>query len=225
MKRVRALSIAIVVALAVAAIAALIMLGSVSGTKDAAEDFLAGPRTEAADEAFDEDLAAYGLGGLLAFVAMIALAVLSIIWLYRVVSNHRTLGRATFWAPLWAIFGWFLPPFLFVIPLLILLEAWKASDPQSPAGSAALKRGPQPVLVWVWFAIYGVARTAASFLTGSPFDQFSREREDVAERFVDHSGGLVAQSAVEVLSAAAWGMLVWSLTRRHTQLTGEATAR
>ena len=226
MKRIRGLSIAILVVLAVGAIGSLIMLATISGAKDAAEEFIAiDPPTEAAEEAFDEDIAAYGLGGLLVFATLIALAVLSIIWLYRIAVNHRALGRLTFWAPLWAIFGWFLPPFLFVIPFLLLLEAWKAADPQSPPGSDTWKRGPQPVPVWAWFLIYGVARTAASFLTGSPFDQFSREREDVADRFIDHSGGLAVQSIVEIVSAVAWGFLVWSLTRRHTELTGESPAR
>ena len=67
--------------------------------------------------------------------ASIALVVLSIIWLYRVPPNHRALGRALTWAPGWAIGGWFLPPLLYVIPLLVLREAWKAADPAVPPGS------------------------------------------------------------------------------------------
>lgn len=225
MRRIRGLSIAIMAVLLISAIGSLIMLASVGSMKDASEEFLANSRSDAAKDAFDEDLAAFSIGGLVSQLALVAILVLSIIWLYRIAANHRALGRATFWAPLWAIFGWLLPPFLFVIPLLILLEAWKAADPQAPPGSDTWKRGPQPVLVWVWFLLFGVANTAANFLTGSPFDQFSTDRVDVAERFVDHSGGIVTQSAIIVLSAIAWGLVVRSLSQRHTQLTGEAAAR
>lgn len=231
LRRIRGLSIASVVLCGLAAIAAIVMLVSINGTRDAAEQYLAEQLTPSE---FDEELAAYGLGGLLALAARIGLAVVSIVWLYRLLANHRTLNRRTFWAPLWAVFGWFLPPFLFVIPLLILLEAWKAAHPGSPAGTdtaglggaqQAWRRSSQPVAVWIWFALFGVAQSAAAFLTGSPFDQFSRERDDVAERFVDHGGGLAAQSAVELLSAAAWAVVVWSLTKRHMALTGESARR
>jgi Domain of unknown function (DUF4328) len=226
MRRVRGLSMAILIVLAVAAIGSLVMAATIGSAKDAAEEYLAiANPTDADEDQFNEDVAGYGLGGLLVFATLIALAVLSIIWLYRITSNLRALGRATFWAPLWAIFGWFLPPFLFVIPLLILIEAWKASDPQSPPGSDSWRRSPQPVPVWAWFLVYGVARTAATFLTGSPFDQFSRDAEDVAERFVDHSGGLVVQSLIEIIGAGAWALVVWQLTRRHTELTGESSGR
>lgn len=222
LRRLRGLAIAIVILVGVYALSSAIGLGVIGTVKDSSQDFLA-DRLSA--EEFDEDIAAYGLTGLLVGVTNIAAVVVSMIWLYRMTSNHRTLGRAVFWAPLWAIFAWFLPPFLFIIPLLMLIEAWKASDPQSPLGSDTWKQGGIAPPIIVWFALFGIARTIASFLTGSPFDQFSREREKLAERFVDHASGVAIQAVVEIASAAAWAWLVWSLTKRHTQLTGEANRR
>ena len=218
-RRVRGLGLAIMILMAVYALASLLNLAVVGSLKDASEDFLAGSIT--ADD-FDDELATSAFGGLLSSVGLLAGIVVSIIWLYRIVSNHRVLGRAVFWVPLWAIFGWFLPPFLFVIPFLILIESWKASDPESPPGTDGWKRGAvAPVLIG-WFAVFGLARTAATFLTGSPFDQFSRDREKLAERFADHAAGVSIQAVVEFLGAAAWAAVVWTLTKRHTRLTGEA---
>ncbi len=221
-RRVRGLALAILILMAIYALASVLSLAVVGSVKDASEDFLAGSLTA---EEFDDKLGTYGLGGLLSIVGLLGGVVVSMIWLYRMVSNHRVLGRAVFWAPLWAIFGWFLPPFLFVIPFLLLIETWKAADPQSPRGSDSWKRGGIPPVLLVWFAIFGLARTAATFLTGSPFDQFSRDRDKLAERFVDHAAGVSIQAVVEVLGAAAWGALVWTLTQRHTELTGEASGR
>jgi hypothetical protein len=222
LRRVRGLSIAIVAVLALAVFGSLLTLGTIGNVKDASEDFLA---DRINGEEFDQELGVAGIGGLVSSATTVAVAVLSVIWLYRIMSNLRALGRATFWAPLFGIFGWLLPPFLFIIPLLILIEAWKASDPQVPPGSDQWRHGQQPVLVWVWFLLYGVLRTATSFLAGSPLEQFSRERETIAERFVDDSGGIVIQLVVEILSAIAWALVVWNLTKRHTRLSGEATLR
>lgn len=220
-RRIRGLALAIVILMGVYALASLLSLAVVGSVKDASEDYLANRLT---DDEFDDELGAYGFGGLLSIVGLLAGVVVSVIWLYRIVANHRVLGRAVFWAPLWAIFGWFLPPFLFVIPFLLLIESWKAADPQSPRGTDDWKRGGiAPVLI-VWFAIFGIARTAATFLTGSPFDQFSRDREKLAERFADHAAGVSLQAVVEILGAIAWAAVVWTLTKRHTELTGETRA-
>ena len=104
---------------------------------DEARDFLA----DRIDE--DDFLEAYAPSLLLGFVqgaAMIALVVLTMVWMYRVASNHRALQRNGTWAPGWAIGGWFLPPgALYIIPYLMFRELWKASDPAVPAGDQRWK--------------------------------------------------------------------------------------
>ena len=51
--------------------------------------------------------------------------VLVMIWMYRISANLRAFGMTTTWHPLFAIFGWFLPPVvLYVIPFLMLREQW-----------------------------------------------------------------------------------------------------
>ena len=89
--------------------------------------------------------------------ATIAIVVLSIIWLYRVVSNHRAIGRDTRWGPGWAIGGWFVPPIVvYAVPMLVLRESWQAADPAVPPGDDRWRRNPVNPLVYVWWVLYGL---------------------------------------------------------------------
>jgi len=222
LSRVKPLALWLTVLLGVIAVAQLASLATIGSISDAAEDYLAGTMT--ADD-FDGKIGVFGIfGGLIGF-AQIAVIVLSIVWLYRVVRNHAALDRSLRWGPGWAIGGWFAPPFLFIIPLLLLRETWKASDPAVPAGSpVASRRGEQP-LIWLWFALYVVAQTAITVATGSPFEQFSSDRTDLAKRFVDDGGLLIAQSLIGAASAVAWFLVVRVITNSHAELTGENRAR
>ncbi len=78
---------------------------------------------------FVEGAAPYLLMTTVQAVATLATAVLTIVWMYRIAKNLRTLHRGTTWGPGWAIGGWVLPPLLFVIPFLMFRELWKASEP------------------------------------------------------------------------------------------------
>ena len=126
MRRVGGLAKALVIVLAIVALGQVVSVATTGSVGDAAAEYLRSDRSDAAQDAFEDDLAVNGLTSLLAGAASIAVIVLSIIWLYRVAANHRGLGRQLTWAPGWAIAGWVLPPLLFIIPLLMLRESWKA---------------------------------------------------------------------------------------------------
>ena len=148
------------------------------------------------------------------------------IWMYRIASNHRALGRRTTWAPGFAIGGWFLPPFLFVIPLLILLEMWKASDPidrrRSDEGGGSRSINP---IVLVWWVLYGLVPVVVLFTGGSPLTSFGGDTDDVAEQFDEQQTAMLVQSISAILAAIVFIVIVRGLTDRHARLTGEATAR
>ena len=188
---------------------------------DAAEEFL---RT-GDEDAFEDDLAVNGLTSLLAGAASIAVIVLSIIWLYRIAANHRALARQLTWAPGWAIAGWILPPLLFIIPLLMIRESWKASAPDVPPGSQEWKQKGDSPLVWVWFLLYSIVPIVLAILGAAQFWNVSRDTEDLAEYFDEQVPLIVAQGVVTVLAAIAWALVVREITRRHSQLTGETTLR
>jgi Domain of unknown function (DUF4328) len=151
--------------------------------------------------------------------------VLSMIWLYRVAANHRSLGRQLTWAPGWAIGGWFLPPLLFIIPLLMLRESWKASAPDVPPGSPEWKQKGESPLIWTWFLVYSVVPIVLAILGASQFRNFSRDTEDLAEYFDEQQGLIIASGLVTVLAAIAWGLVVREITSRHARLSGEAAIR
>ena len=126
MRRIGGLAKALLIVLAIVALGQVVSVATTGSVGDAAADYLRSDRSNAAQDAFEDDLAVNGLTSLVAGAASIAVIVLSIVWLYRVAANHRGLGRRLTWAPGWAIAGWVLPPLLFMIPLLMLRESWKA---------------------------------------------------------------------------------------------------
>ena len=165
------------------------------------------------------------MGSFVTGAASLAVIVLTMIWLYRVASNHRDLGRQLTWAPGWAIGGWFLPPLLYIIPLLMLRETWKAATPTVPAGSPEWKRQGESPLLWAWFVLYSVIPIVLAGLGASQFWDLSRSTEDLAEYFDEQQSLIIAQGVVAVLAAVVWALVVRDITRRHTQLTGETTLR
>lgn len=222
LKRVGSLRTVLVIVLAVYVVGAIIGVIGAPGVVDSAEDFLAG---NISDDDFNEDLMVYGLLGGLSGAAGLAIIVLSIIWMYRIVKNHRSIGRRTRWGPGMAIGGWFLPPFLYIIPTLILNEAWKASDPEVPPGDDRWRSNQGNPLIWVWFAVYGVGTLVISAInTSLQFRQFGGDADDVADAYADSLPVLIAMAVVNIVSAVLWALVVRRLTERHTQLTGEARA-
>jgi hypothetical protein len=221
MRRVGGLAKAIVILLAVYAVGQVITTATTPAAVDAAVEFL-----ETGDEdAFNEDLGPSTAAGWLTGAAQLAIIVLSIIWLYRVASNHRSLGRQLTWAPGWAIAGWILPPQLYIIPLLMLRESWKAAAREVPPGSPDWKQKGESPLIWIWFLLYSIVPIVLIILGASQFRSFTTDRRDLAEYFEDQEALIIAGGIVSVLAAIAWALVVREIARRHTELTGETTQR
>ena len=147
-RRIGGLVIPIVVSVSIVAIGTLIAAFLSAGVATDAADFLAGSLEESE---FEDALVPLNSVQLLVSVATLATGVLTIVWMFRIANNVRAFGRATTWSPLFAIFGWFLPPLiLYVIPFLVLRELWKASEPTVVDGTDDWKRSPDNPLLWVW---------------------------------------------------------------------------
>jgi hypothetical protein len=230
LRRIRGLARWLVAATVVVAVANVLSTVAGLAATDDARDYLEGRISE------DDFLEAYTPSVLLGFVqsaAFLASIVLTMVWMFRIASNHRMLDRVGRWSPGWTIAGWFLPPFvLYVIPYLVLRELWKASEPDvAPDGTGGAAGGRQwtdnPVhpAVTAWWVLYGLAPVVLIVLQG--LQSIGRGlgtggTEDLAE-LVDEQGGLTVVSTVLTVAAAvAWIVLVRSLTSRHTRLTGEA---
>jgi Domain of unknown function (DUF4328) len=221
LKRVGGLSKVIVVLTAIVAVATVITTALSIGIAGDASDFLAGDLTE------DDFRAAYApLSAVqsIAGVATLATGILTMIWMYRIAANIRAFGRRTTWHPLFSIFGWFLPPILYVIPFLVLREQWKGSDPHAD-GSERWKANEDNRTLWGWFAFYGllpallfVAQVGSVASAGLG----AGDIETVADS-LDQVSALTFLSAVSVVGAAIfWITFVRQLTRRHLELTNES---
>jgi hypothetical protein len=227
LRRVGGLRTAIGILLAVYALAAGISIAVTPTAIDAADEFLSSDRGSTAENDFLEKLAPFTIASVLVGLSMLAIVVLSMIWLYRIVSNHRAVGRRTSWSPGWAIGGWFLPPLIvYAIPMLVLRESWKASDPSSTPGDEGWRQSPVNPIVYVWWVVYGLV-PIVFVITGITFQaaEFSRDIQDLARSMRDDVGFTVAQSAVSIVGALLWALLVRGLTARHTALTGEGPRR
>ena len=212
----------------VAAGTVLTTLLSAAASQDAT-DFLGGVID---DDEFRDAIAPLNAVQLLVGVATVATGVLTIVWMYRVATNVRAFGRQTTFSPLFAIFGWFLPPgVLYVLPFLVLRELWKASDPApapgaEPAGDdQSWKRSKDNPTLWVWFVLFGLLPTVllvvqiGSLATGGlP----NGDLDSLAESLEDFGAVSIFAGVLNVAAAVAWIMFVRQLTRRHTRLTNEA---
>lgn len=209
-----------------AGVAGIASLGSAllsANLASKAQDYLDGRITE--DEFLDANTIA-PLGQLLSAGPLLAAGVFGVIWMYRIATNARAMGRTTTFAPVFAILGWFLPPFLFVLPLLVLRELWKASDPNTPPGSDGWRASGENPLLYVWFVVYGVIPAILTAISlGAVLDaalNLDTDTQSVAEVTAATGGSLVIVGGVfSVVSAVVWIVFVRQLTARHIELTGE----
>ncbi len=191
--------------------------------RDDARDFLAGNATE--DDFLESYLPSAGVG-LIASVAQLATVILTMILLFRVAKNVRTLGRRTTWGPGWAIGGWFVPPLvLYVIPFLMFREMWKASDPDVPAGDEGWRDRSAGAIITVWWILFGLVPIALFAMQGANAvggGLATGDTEALAELLADNYALTVISGVVTLLSAIAYIALLRGLTDRHRRLTGES---
>ena len=108
-RRIGGLVIPIVVSVSIVAVGTPIAAFLSAGVATDAADFLAGSLEESE---FEDALVRLTSVQLLVRVATLATGVLTIVWMFLIANNVRAFGRATTWSPLFAIFGWFLPPLI-----------------------------------------------------------------------------------------------------------------
>jgi hypothetical protein len=214
--------------MAVMILTGIVALGTIgttilsSGVSQDAQDFLQGQLT---DSEFRDAIGPLNAIQLLTGLATLATGVLTIIWMYRIARNVRAYGRQTTWSPLFAIFGWFLPPMvLYIIPFLMLRELWKASESTIVNDPDSWRKSHDNLLLWAWFALFGLlpvivlAVQVGSLTTnGLP----SGNLDSVAESLDDFGTIGLITGVLNVLAAVVWILFVRQLTDRHTRLTGE----
>ena len=161
------------------------------------------------------------LSGLL----VIPIAVLTIIWMYRMAANLRLLGRhGATWSPGWAIAGWFVPPFvIYAVPWLMFRELWKGSDPETAPGDPNWKQGTVSPLVNVWWVLYGLAPLVSIVTSAATIVSImNTDSEKIAEAFDKFAAINIAMAFVGVAAGVVYVLLVRQLTARHKKAIHEA---
>ena len=197
---------------------ALIAVLAAQGVRDDAQAFLDGETT---NDEFLEAIAPYVLVSFVQLIAIVASAVLVIIWMYRIAANHRALHRTGTWGPGWAIGGWFLPPLLYIIPFLMFRELWKASDPSVRTGGD-WRSGSVSNVVTAWFVLYSVVPIVLLFAqTDDTLTSLGADERDLAETLSETQGSTILSAVVAAAGAIAFIVMARQLTERHRRLTGE----
>lgn len=223
LQRVRGLGRALVVLLIVSIPLQMIGIASNLAAVASAKDFLDGVITE--DDFVDATTRNVGA---LANVLMAPIAILTIIWMFRIATNLRTIGRSQLvWAPGWAIGGWFAPPCLYVIPWLMIKELWRASDSAVPAHDPRWKEQPASPLITVWWVLFGLIPllnvvSGVSMLSDLPRLVDEEQTATVtAENLVDGAPIAVIVAVASIAASIVYLLIVRSLTARHAACTGE----
>ncbi len=241
LRRVKGLTTAIVVLLAVVALTGVIAVVATASITDEARAFVdADQALESAqttseqdaaravfDAAEDDFLASYVapvamqlVGG----VASLALLILVMIWMFRIAANHQSLHRGGTWSKGWAIGGWFLPPFLFVIPFLMLREMWKASNSDVAPGHDQWRRSPVDPLITVWFVLYCIVTPVLSiwgFLEGFDSAGFATNNVEIARTALEIGALSWISAIVTIFAAWTFAVVALRLSKRHGALIGE----
>jgi hypothetical protein len=92
--------------------------------------------------------------GFLAGIVMLVAMIFWLIWVYRTYRNLPALGAHGLLAtPGWAVGYYFIPIVHLFRPFQVMREAWRASDPHYPGGTAWRERPVAPT-VNAWWALY-----------------------------------------------------------------------
>jgi len=164
--------------------------------------------------------ALYGLSGILQLCALVAAAVVYIIWLFRVRANaealswlHHRHGKA------WLILGWGVPIASLFIPKQIIDDIWVTSRP----GTIATEYQRRPGLVRLWWASY--------LLYQFGFQIAWRIVDRGTDEDLESMGAVarleVAAMPVGVVAAVLAAMVVWRISgfqelRRTAPMTPDA---
>lgn len=157
---------------------------------------------------------------------IIPIAVITIVWMYRMLSNVHAAGRQGLrWSPQWAIWGWFTPPCaIYAVPWLVFGELWRASDPDVQVYDDTWRQRPVSPLVHAWWVLYGLVPLAGLATSVNIVSQFSAT-DDVAKYAEQLDRYAVLNTVLGLFMAAAavvYFLLVRSLSERHIRFIREA---
>lgn len=149
----------------------------------------------------------------------LAIFVLLVVWMWRVAENAELLGRTRpRFGPGWAIGGWFIPFANLVIPVLVMQDLWRGSDPGTPRGDVAWRRSKGSALVGWWWAAHLLA--LARFAGGGGE---ARTRAELESLRTSDSIAVVGSLAA-IVAAILLIRVIRGVTRRQAALVAGSVA-
>ena len=153
-----------------------------------------------------------GVAFFLTLTVTLTIGVLLLIWMWRVAKNRDLAGRTDAkWGPGWTIGGWFIPLASLVIPVLVMQELWRGSDPSQPRAGNLWRQAKGSALVGWWWVAYLVM--TLRFVSGGDATTESELRRLRATDAVAGFGSLAAVAAAILLI-----FVVRRITRRQEAL-------
>jgi hypothetical protein len=144
------------------------------------------------------------------FLTQLLLAVLFIVWQFRVAKNNEALDRPQpRFGPGWSIGGWFVPFANLVIPVLVVQDLWRGATPTTRRGDPQWRRARGSWLVAVWWAAWVVSLLRFGAVS-SGFDDLAT-LDDIETSNTIALVGVVATAIAGVLAA----FVVWAMSRRQ----------
>ena len=131
-------------------------------------------------------------------LVMLALAPCFIVWCWRAAKNQQVLGREP--ARLgsgWAIGGWFVPLANFVIPVLVVQDLWRGSDPGIARGDPRWRIVDRSWLVGWWWGLFVMALLISA---GRPADRRHLDVGSVRDANLLALLGMLAAAAAALLA-------------------------
>lgn len=152
---------------------------------------------------------------LLYVLGMLATAIPWLIWEFRAQSNLKAFGLDPRWAPGWAVGWWFIPVANLAMPLVVMAELWRGSDPAAvPGGWRRRPVGALLVLWWVaWLArLFSFAAASTGIANVPTFGQA-----------VSHARLFAVANAFNAVAAVLAILVVREIERRQAQPRGAAS--
>jgi hypothetical protein len=211
-----ALTVLLWAAAGISVLGVIAYVNRVSVVDDALDARTFGEFVDAQGRADDAD-AFVGIVVLLMVLVSLTIFVLLIIWMWRVAKNAEVLGRRQpRFGPGWTIGGWFIPVANFVIPVLVMQDLWRGTDPDAPPGDPIWRSRPGSGLVGWWWALHLASTVRFGIGRG---DDNATSRDELRSLRTEDIIGAFGMAAC-VVAAILLIQVVRQITRRQQALLG-----
>jgi len=182
----------------------VLLVGATVNQRVLLEDLVSGRRTVSFDDAQAADNFVAGTSILL-LTLMTALAVLVIVFLWRGSKNLEAKGRnGARLGPGWSIGAWFIPLANLVMPVLIVQDQWRGTDPAAGADNWRGRIRGSALVGW-WWALWVVASVSSGL--GGGLGSNDTLQEAVSDARVQSTGNIAF--AVTITAAAVLAVFVF----------------